>query len=616
MTASVVGGIGGRLLGLAEVGTAAADWLAETPLMSGRDLDGRLRRLPLETAIEEHADHLHAVCHRPVSRLRVVREIVPVSRARRVVPETISRLAAHSEDWAGLTPGGIRPNRLVSPGRMLDLDFYENRVVAQTVDRVWHHLDRRIAELDGVTRLLDDVDRYLVDASTRPWRTRQYMYLLVAELISGRHWRDEAAAVRAGLVGMRDGLATLRAPGILPGVRRRAEAETGLRPTNLFANDKRYRHVADLWQAWVDAMTETIGGVPGNGDRTARFAAYSGLVLLHAADQAGWSVGTEPLTPGGGDVTLVQRTRTLRLRWETDGTFLLLSKDRPFTRVVPLLLTLSGDDGPDALDGTVTEGDVPTLVVYPGTREEREKLPRAVRLRVFHGFDTAARLAFVPVSPLEIDSMSRVARGLRHALARAAVRRYARPSTAMPTRVAGALAEGVGWLTAGPTGLVASRPPTPAERAAAHAAAPAAASRDAARSGADERLVTTLREEIAQLADEVAEVARCPLCGADPASPYDFQPRDDDTFHARCRACDSSWETRRCACGDRFPVLRVDGGAPRPADGDGLDRLYAGDLLATPCWVRATGYVCSSCGTCAQSRSIGCDRCHTAPMGS
>lgn len=147
ITAYTVTAIGRRLDPLVTAEATAKEWLSETPLMGGADMDERLRPRRLDEEIARRLPYLRAACHRPVSRLRVVARLVQASQVRRVTPAAIMRLTAHSEDWVALRPGGVWPERLFNPAREADLDFYENRVLARLIDHLWQYVHGRLIDV-------------------------------------------------------------------------------------------------------------------------------------------------------------------------------------------------------------------------------------------------------------------------------------------------------------------------------------------------------------------------------------------------------------------------------------------------------------------------------------
>ncbi|MEV5711843.1 hypothetical protein [Actinoallomurus sp. NPDC052274] len=636
ITAYVVTAIGRRVAALVAEGTAEDQWLAETPLMGGADMDERLRPQAIDEEIELRLPHLRAACHDPVTRLRTVERLVPASQVRRVTPNAIARLTARSEDWGRLRPDGIRPARLLNPGREVDLDFYENRVLARLVDHLWHHVQARLVEVSRIQAMLDDVTTYTDDASGRPWRESHYMFTLIEALVQSPGRRESAQRLRQDLAKLRDALVELRGPAVLPGVHRRTDVGAALRTTNVFTNDERYRNAAALWRAWIGEKT---GRTPSgsHADRAEEwcqaFTHYTALLLLHAFTHLGLPPAGA-FAPGGDALSIGRGAEGISLRWEPTGTFTLIRGQDTLLRIVPIAhaLTASGQAGIvaqelEALRPAATT-EPPTLVVYPGQRDERAGLPLAHRLQVFQGCDAPAPssgawgLSLLPVSPLEIDSVTRLARSLRWSLTEHLVRGYP-PRIVCPADHARSIVGDSKWLAAAPDGIRLLRPPAPHELAAVQRRVDALSARAAQFRwrGDNADLIQHIAAELARSVEWMAEFTRCPLCRAASADPArTFRPRDNHTFRSRCDACDIGWELRRCAsCGHGYPVLNAapiesttDDQGGSAMDGDGIDREFGSETLSARCWMRPAVAVCPHCGNCgetsAASRSA-CDRC-------
>jgi hypothetical protein len=387
-TAQTILALGARLDRLRAEEALPQRWLDETPLMERADLEPRIRRRGLDDEIQAHLDALRDVCHNPADRLRVVNRLVPVGAARRIVPATIVRLAGHSEDWNRLRPESVEPNVVLTPFRETNLDFYENRVAARLVDHLWRDSSDRLAAVMRIDTMLADIERYIAEAVERPWRLRGKLFRLIKGVADNQAWRELATARRAELEDIRDALAAVRGRQILPGVDRYAEIGTALRATNLFVNEHRYRRVRHLWRAWVDDRTgagSDSGQVARIQDFCRAFAAYTGLLLLHALDHLG-VLGPEaeavPLKRGALPIGLGGATRTTTtMTWLPSDVFELATDGRPVLRIVPLPHAITREGRSAVVGGeieqlTAQEPVVPTLIVYPGSHYEAAGSPR------------------------------------------------------------------------------------------------------------------------------------------------------------------------------------------------------------------------------------------------
>src|SRR5262249_46868924 len=179
------------------------------------------------------------------------------------------------------------------------------------------------------------------------------------------------------------------------------------------------------------------------------------------------------------------------------------------------------------------------------------------------------------------------------------------------------------WLSARPDeGLVLTRPPAPAELASATARLAAMRKRAAGRidlRGEVESL-NRLATELPAAAERITDFATCPVCRHRRPDPWrTLHPRSRDTYECACDRtrggqCGTRWDLRVCAaCNRSYPVLRPEPVLePAAFDGDELDRLFGSQLVAAPCWLRPSVFICPSCGVCGEAfagKTAACQRC-------
>jgi hypothetical protein len=219
----------------------------------------------------------------------------------------------------------------------------------------------------------------------------------------------------------------------------------------------------------------------------------------------------------------------------------------------------------------------------------------------------------VPVSPLEIDSVSRVARALRWAIDYDRVTNY-------PIRISAHRSERtelvtqLPWLRVSGDSVTAYRIPQADRDTHLSADITTALTRvsDNRRNMVDGSRITALSEALRQAAFSLRSLTECPLCGKAASRPErTLTSRDNDTYQCICEHCNGSWETRLCNnCGDYFPVLtlaenRESTGGPE----HDRERQFSYYLLAAPCWSRARIFICPTCGFCDESTKTSCVRC-------
>ncbi|MEU8001132.1 hypothetical protein AB0B66_08240 [Catellatospora sp. NPDC049111] len=622
--------IGERVAALRHKNAAHAALSDVSPLLDGAAARLALDRHPFEFVIAEHRRFLLAVCFRPAGRVRRVDRLLPVSRARLVTPRSLAYLAAHSEDWSTLRPDGVRPERVLSPEREGDLDLYENRVAAHLGDQSRRFLTMRIGQIRGISEMLSDIQQYVDDLSTRPWRKGgERLWELVADLIDQNGWREEATRRIAELDDLRTRVSAVRSSPVWRGVDRRASLGATLRTTNLLTNDERYRGVAELWHRWTATRTNA-----GSADERRRqfqrwcqgFAAYVEVLVVRALDEIGAAESAS--TTVSRPATYLYGTTKVTLVHDEGNVLCLCIDDKPLVRVVALpdSLTASPAGASAELEAiSHAQPSVPTLVLYPGTREQRAALATHTRLRAFESPGAPApehrpeNVWAIPVSPLEIDSVVRLARALRWFLEHHRLSAYPQQVPCEPA-LARSIATVADWLSATPTGFVVHRIPAEHELAAARTRSSTAwteVMRGNRRDSAQE-LLRSAWEDIQAGVERTKELTTCPQCGATSPQPErTFQFREDGTYHCHCPVCKAEWEIRLCrSCERAYPLIGIPAGSGLDVlDGDQIDRKFSVDLLAAPCVVRDRIFICPWCAKCGNAQgSRNCARC-TLPTG-
>lgn len=558
--------------GAGSASDGALDWLKVSPLMVHSNIEPKLRRTSLDDAIDDCLSSLEDVCHRPVDRLRTVHRLVPVGAARRILPATITRLAGHSEDWNRLRPDTVEPKVVLSQFRDPYADFYENRVAARLVDNLWQEVSRRLHTVSAIEIGAASINKYVAQAAGRPYRMQGSLFQMIVDTPFDQAWQDRVGARRAELARVLDRIESLRGSRVLPGVDRHAAIGTALRVTNLFVSEHRYRRVRDLWHAWVADHT----GANQEADGQARaqefakaFTAYTALLLLHALDHLAVTVGKEvQLAPGR---TLRLQGMATSLTWSPSGTLDVGTDAGLLLRVIPLPQALTRKDRTVAGAAELAKLtaarplDVPTLVVYPGSAAERAELPSPARLAYFSGIESmapgASGYGVLPVSPVELDSVLRLARNIRLAAEYERTMSYPIPISASASHANALTAD---WLPKAERGLEVIKPPTPAEQDRAMTALDGlrTRARGQAHLRGELKPLDRLEATVRAAANKTEGFTTCPVCGRERPDPWRaFHPRSDDgTYDCdKCQNCGARWEIRRCkSCEKPYPVLRPD----------------------------------------------------------
>jgi hypothetical protein len=618
-----------RLSTLADTAAPLSAWLAVSPLLT--DIDKRLEPYQLDRHIDAELPHVQAVSRDPHSRLRTEHMEVPVGRARRTTWRTVVHLAANSQTWAARRLHGVEPARLLNPVRMPDYEFYENQLVAALIDLLWRHVQARAAELDTITESVTRAREFLDQVNSRPGhRERDRLYNLVSQMVAGHRLDEHLTGQRLRVAELGNAAARLLTEPLRTNIRAPYVGPPQRRPTNLFVGNSDYRGCGRLWDAWirVGQGAEVEDEEAAIAEWCRAFAHYTALLVVRALDQLAQPAAPGDATPGpqhGEPGPLYRyRDRAITLSWQADDTFTISLEQRPVLRIVPLPHALTRSQDPETVEGWLTalagaaSGPERTAVIYPGEPGERVHLPLPLRLAVHDSFGrgNVGRTVppLVPVSPADIDSLGRVARLLRGALDDPAVQTY---PESVPCTLDGVqeYVDGLDWIELASGNLVLSR--LPRQRELSEFVSGIANLRSSAIHPRQREMyhgqLKELAAEVREAVDRMVRLTTCPWCLRAASQPHrTLQPRDHLTYRCECEFCGSVWETRRCVrCGEISPVLVPAGlGESLGGDGDRLDRWFAQDLLAPPCWIRPRSYICTRCGYCPASEGTdACERC-------
>ncbi|MFI7283048.1 DUF2357 domain-containing protein [Micromonospora chersina] len=584
---------------LARAGDVSA-WM--TTNMFVPDTVERASLRDFDREVQHGLDNLAHVCLRPHDRLARTEEVVRADVARRVPPAGLARLAGHPEEWAGVEHGRIHPLRVLSLRYVEDVDFYENRVAAQLVDRLDEYLTRRIHELTLLGAGLADMSAFVGALhGTSSWRRRERIAELVAVAVADK--AASAAAIKAthaALANARGRLRALRHSPALTHADRRARVPMRLRWTNLFTNDRRYRRVGKLWERWaVQQAAEMDQARAASRDFPAAYRTYVAVLSLRALALLGYRPDDPDAPAPAAGTRLRLRGPAEELTWSMseDGTVAVHAGGTEVTRIVTDPRDLGAKVPEPVRQGWLADLAAlpgPVVVVYPGLRATRSSLPRPVR-RGLHpaGFGTTACL--VPISPLEVEGEERLGRALRWTLQGPWFSHGYPLPVALPTGVPTLPARN--WLRpVGGRRVLLLRRPTPEERS--HLIREAVdghqgPSRDS------QLLPAELTAALDAAGAAFGRFDTCPLCQESGAR---LHVRDRDTFQARCGNCEAIWGSRVCSCGARYPVLWPYNAIIDTADGDRIDRTAGADVLAMPCTAAETApgsrFRCPKCQEC------------------
>ncbi|MEV4139356.1 hypothetical protein AB0J72_45235 [Dactylosporangium sp. NPDC049742] len=585
--------------------TTLGTWLTDTMFVP--DASHHAELSPFERGVLDGLDVLADVCLRPHDRLDRVDELVRADLARRVPHAGLARLAGHTEDWAGVEHGRIMPLRVLSQRFAEDVDFYENQVAAQLVDRLGEHLTRRIRELttlaDGLTDL-NEYNRALKHAQS--WRRLDRVARLVAKAVSDTTASALAVAETLDVFRRaRTRLAALHGSPVLRRANRRVPVPIRLMRTNLFLGDRRYRQVGALWELWAVHESSVVAGVR-SAERAFpdAYAHYVAALSLRALAILGYQPDdpADALPVAGSTVLLRGPAGSVTWSMAEDGTLHVAGDGQHLARLAPVSDDLGHPDAERARSAALSMQADSTIVVYPGLRTARAAPPSTTEGLV-HPAGFGALPCLVPVTPLEIEGEERLARALRWVLqGRRFVAEYP-PTAELYARLPSSSGD---WSRpAGPTSVAVTRRPSMDEVESLVRAA-TAHERDLRRSTAFSQTRAKAAVEAAVRSFDLFET--CPVCHS---TMTEFEPRDRNTFQCRCRNCSTGWGTRICgSCRKVYPVLWLHNVLPDGTSGDRVDVTAGADLLSVPCvddrLPPGVRFRCSWCGACAGHPGCGC----------
>jgi hypothetical protein len=618
-------------------------WLDAPPVVI--DIDDRVAPHPIEEAFDRESGALRTVCHKPHARLQTVEEVQVASRVRTVAASSLSRLAAHPEDWAARTPTGVRPRRVLARRAEADVDIYENRVAVATLAVLRGHLQRRLADVHSLTMLVQDVLDLQAPAARSSWTVHTRLWGLLRNLGDLDHKR---AAARDRLTELESALRAVESMFASPlgrAVDARSDLPITLHPSNLLSGNHQYRRVAALWNACAAVSSQEIDEAQKEkrlAELHDAFTKYATLLLVQACTLIDAKPGPGQRVPEpGGRVKFDLHGEPLAVEWTEAGFLTVAWAGSEVLRVRPVLTDFESANNSDVVNAQIAwphkeannrtgnahkRGAPPapmTLTVYPGLRADRERCSGSVREALYRIMPHAPAIA--PISPLEVASVSRLVRALRWATLAKSIQRYP-TEFAVSDKEREALTGG-GWLVGSDAArtIAAVRPPTTRQLEAARNIVASLRQRtDRARGvGDNSARIAELEQEVDRAAAALRGLTLCPTCPELPDGEYrSFTDRGDGLFSVSCANCRTRWGLRRCeACGARFPLLFPVGKLGRGGGEEELDRVYGGDLLAVSCWAadEAVHAICPSCGVCGDSSAkalvcprLGCTRAETA----
>lgn len=266
---------------------AAQDGALPSPVMPAQ-LDEMAELHALERLLRETLDsgHLDHIARHPRMDMRYDTEVLPLSRARRLAGDALTRLASHSEDWHRRDITGVVPARLKAEVSEDELAIYENVVFVRLLGRLQKWLSRRVTDLRAL-QANHDTAKGLQQAERLDYRLRNMLCDLWGRSFESQ--QDAGHLVRKSLEELQALLGRVRqllcseVARSVPVTRR---IPLALRDTNILRHDPHYRYLRPLWlQAHAaDPRGEMspLEHFERERERGRRHGRYVGLLLQHA----------------------------------------------------------------------------------------------------------------------------------------------------------------------------------------------------------------------------------------------------------------------------------------------------------------------------------------------
>lgn len=267
-------------------------WRGPTSRLPSPVMPASLGDLTKPTALEVELEdvlnkgHLQAIAARPRMTMRYDSEMVPVSRARRLANDAVSRLASHSEDWLRREITGVIPRALKGEISEDEVAIYENVVFVRLLDRLEVLLRRRLIAVFTLQRKHDEASA-LSHAERLDYRLRTALCELWGRSFADDPAAGKAAAETVALIGELLGkVRQLKRSQLYACIPRSQRIPLALRNTNVLQHDPHYRRLRQLWlmaHATNDDEPKTAAErFSAERERGERFAAYVGLLIRHA----------------------------------------------------------------------------------------------------------------------------------------------------------------------------------------------------------------------------------------------------------------------------------------------------------------------------------------------
>ncbi|MUG96345.1 hypothetical protein F7734_29990 [Scytonema sp. UIC 10036] len=613
------------------------DWVKVPSLVP--EIEQKINIQPLEVITKQNLGHIEEVCHRPRTYLKLETERLPVSRAQRISPHAAEFLAAHTEDWERRTFRSVVPKRVLCMVREELWDIYENKVTVRLIDNLLEYVRQRLQQVQTLKQELEEAEYLSGTINDIHFRNHQRICTLWGNYFDATTVVKKANSTLRELQQLQYKLRSLIDTDLYKAIGLRASVGTTLKRTNILVNDQHYRYVDLLWREWSRCQSGQAKNsrqvFEENQELFRGFESFCllliGLALTGSGNDDDKGLGFQAIsnlipTRGSQSIKFQGALGEISVTWQEDGSFLIQSHGIKDLHVIPIIATLTATNNSEIITTTVEtllysltpKTDNQTLILYPGTEEERKKLSFHIQRKINTlGNDCLLgelSTAILPISPLDIISVERVARAIQWWLNS---QRYLSYPPTLARAIPEPLLQNADWLEENQSNQVrVLRSPQSAQEQSFNTQLQSLINQLQAR-GSQGRGQLIQLQQLENLPSQAKNLIQpfqvCPVCH----STGSFTARDRQCFFCECSECGSNWGTRTCgSCGKKYPYIQIQrtGINSQNRQQGWVERTLGREVLAVPCWIEHNygTFICSNCGRCSQAEQgylRGCLRC-------
>ena len=201
--------------------------------------------------------HLQEIARRPRLELKYEEHLLPVSRAKKIPSSADIHLASHSQHWQTRTLTGVIPKKILSLESEDELNIYENRVYVKIISLSETYLLKRIAEVKRLEGIFREAINFQ-NAESIYFELRQCIFKMWGEGFSdpqdaGRNTGHIETTLQI-LMSMLKKIRGLKNSQLYRSLSPNLQVSLKINMTNVLSHDQHYRHVARLWESWLETL--------------------------------------------------------------------------------------------------------------------------------------------------------------------------------------------------------------------------------------------------------------------------------------------------------------------------------------------------------------------------